>query len=207
MTRYWIIILLPTVMTVFKDYIKESTKYILYLFILFLLIVFVGLRDNVGGDWVIYYAYLQEFGPNSSTRTFEEILNADLIFLQNPNVPYGNSYSEDEIRNICSITDKIIALDDVYFGFNVPDYLPLIDEYNNLVIMRSFSKAFGLASIRLGYIMSQEHNIKYISNNRNGYETNLLSLQTAHYFINHEEIKDEYQEYFTFNFSPMNVGL
>ena len=139
--------------------------------------------------------------------------NADLIFLQNPNVPYGNSYSEDEIRNICSNTDKIIALDDVYFGFNVPDYLPLIDEYNNLVIMRSFSKAFGLASIRLGYIMSQEHNIKYISNNRNGYETNLLSLQTAHYFINHEEIKDEYvqemnkgRDYLIEELNKMNVS-
>jgi len=119
--------------------------------------------------------------------------NADIIFLQNPNIPYGTTYSEDQIRKICLLNSmKLIVLDDVYFEFNMPDHLWLIDEIKNLVIMRSFSKAFGLASIRLGYIVSNEENIKFISNNRNGYETNLLSLQTAHYFIRNESIKNNY---------------
>jgi len=127
------------------------------------------------------------------------IEESDVIFLQNPNIPYGTTYNEQEIRKICSETDKIVALDDVYFGFNMPDYISLIDEYENLIIMRSFSKAFGLASIRLGYIISNKKNIRYMCNNRNGYETNLLSLQTAHYFIRNESIKDDYV-------SQMNIG-
>ena len=56
-------------------------------------------------------------------------------------------------------------------------------------------------------------NSGYISNNRNGYETNLLSLQTAHYFINHEEIKDEYvqemnkgRDYLIEELNKMNVS-
>jgi len=68
----------------------------------------------------------------------------------------------------------------------------LIDKYDNFFIMRSFSKAFGLASIRLGYVMSNKKNINYIFKNRNGYETNLISLQIAKYFIDNEHIVRDY---------------
>tara|TARA_B100001029_G_C15064017_1_gene461725 strand:- start:9619 stop:10572 length:954 start_codon:yes stop_codon:yes gene_type:complete len=137
--------------------------------------------------YAMYDIYRQIYNLKLSSKE-----NSDVIFLQNPNIPYGTTYTEKEIRKICSETNSIVALDDVYFGFNMPDYISLINEYENLIIMRSFSKAFGLASIRLGYVISNEKHINFLSNNRNGYETNLLSLQTAHYFIENEHFKNEY---------------
>lgn len=137
--------------------------------------------------YAMYDVYRQIYNLKLSSKE-----KSDVIFLQNPNIPYGTTYTEKEIRKICSETNNIVALDDVYFGFNMPDYISLVDEYENLIIMRSFSKAFGLASIRLGYVVSNKKNIRFLSNNRNGYETNLLSLQTAHYFIKNEHFKNEY---------------
>ena len=147
-------------------------------------------QNNVYYDtptYAMYDIYRQIYNLKLSSKE-----NSDVIFLQNPNIPYGTTYTEKEIRKICSETNSIVALDDVYFGFNMPDYISLINEYENLIIMRSFSKAFGLASIRLGYVISNEKHINFLSNNRNGYETNLLSLQTAHYFIENEHFKNEY---------------
>lgn len=118
---------------------------------------------------------------------------ADIIFLQNVCLPYGELLTKDYLEYLCyRYPEKPIVLDDVYFGFNVPDYINFINKYDNFFIMRSFSKAFGLASIRLGYIISNSKNISYVSNIRNGYETNLLSLQVAEYFINNIDIQQDY---------------
>jgi len=119
--------------------------------------------------------------------------NVKMIFLQNVMMPYGYVLDKDKLEKTCEkYKDIPVILDDVYFGFNVIDYIDLIDKYDNFFIMRSFSKAFGLASIRLGYVMSNKKNINYIFKNRNGYETNLISLQIAKYFIDNEHIVRDY---------------
>jgi len=147
--------------------------------------------------------------------THEFIDNLKMIFLQNVMMPYGYVLDKDKLEKTCEkYKDIPVILDDVYFGFNVDDYIDLIDKYDNLFIMRSFSKAFGLASIRLGYVMSNAKNIGYISKNRNGYETNLISLQIAKYFIDNSHLVHDYinevkisMKYFVENLKKLEIDF
>ncbi len=71
------------------------------------------------------------------------------IFLASPNNPTGNLASEAEIRALLS-TNALVVVDETYFEFCGESTLPLIDEFANLVVLRTFSKWAGLAGLRIG---------------------------------------------------------
>lgn len=71
------------------------------------------------------------------------------IFLASPNNPTGNVASEAQIRALLG-TGKIVVVDETYFEFCGQTTLPLLDEYPNLVVLRTFSKWAGLAGLRIG---------------------------------------------------------
>ncbi len=83
--------------------------------------------------------------------------NTRLIIVNNPNNPTSTSVSEAEVRMLMAAvpSDVVVLLDEAYFHFNTdPDAcvgLDLFEEYPNLVIARTFSKAYGLAGLRVGY--------------------------------------------------------
>jgi len=84
-----------------------------------------------------------------------------LVVLVNPNNPTGTSI---ERKDIVSILDKvkqsIVLIDEAYYDFTNDSCIDLIDDYPNLVILRSFSKAYGLGGLRLGYLISNSKNIE-----------------------------------------------
>jgi len=117
------------------------------------------------------------------------------VFLPNPNVPIEGILNLDQISEVakyCLKKNCFLIIDEVYYPFGGPTALPLLSQFENLIIMRSFSKAFGLAGIRLGYIVGNKKYIEYISKMRTGYETNTLSMAVANFFINHENIVYKY---------------
>ncbi len=81
-----------------------------------------------------------------------------IIFLCNPNNPTGTYWSEIKLRRFLDIIDgkQIVVLDEAYFEFvedmDYPDGMELIDDYPFLVVMRTFSKMYGLAALRIGYL-------------------------------------------------------
>lgn len=75
--------------------------------------------------------------------------NTKAIFLASPNNPTGNTASEQSIRALLS-TGKIVVVDETYYEFCGQTTLPLLDEYSNLVVLRTFSKWAGLAGLRIG---------------------------------------------------------
>ena len=77
--------------------------------------------------------------------------NTRLIFLCSPNNPSGNTVSEDEIRKILESANTMVFVDEAYADFSERSLLGLVREYDNLIIGRTFSKAFGLAGMRMGY--------------------------------------------------------
>ena len=79
-----------------------------------------------------------------------------MIFLCSPNNPTGNLVSEETVRSIAESTDGIIFLDEAYAEFAEKSLLKLVKEYDNLVVGRTLSKAFGLAGLRLGYAVAPE---------------------------------------------------
>jgi histidinol-phosphate aminotransferase len=76
-----------------------------------------------------------------------------LVYLASPNNPTGAVLSPDEIEHIARGTKALIVLDEAYQEFAAGSLRPLLDRLPNLVIIRTFSKAFALASIRLGWAM------------------------------------------------------
>jgi len=118
-----------------------------------------------------------------------------LVFLPNPNVPIEGTVELKKIKfliEVCKKNNAMLVLDEVYYPFGNITGIKLINEFNNLFIMRSFSKAFGLASIRLGYLVGTADNIDYVSKTRTGYESNSFSTEAAAFFIDNESIVLDY---------------
>lgn len=118
-----------------------------------------------------------------------------IFFLPNPNIPIEGTLQLKTIASIanhCHKNKTFLAIDEVYFGFGGPTAINLINRFKNIFILRSFSKAFGLAGIRIGYIVGDKEKIDYISKVRTGYETNTLSMQVAEFFIEHYNLIEDY---------------
>jgi len=79
-----------------------------------------------------------------------------IVFICSPNNPTGNLIPEKDLRSIVESTDAIVFLDEAYAEFSDQNFLSLAAEYENLVVGRTLSKAFGLAGMRLGYALMPE---------------------------------------------------
>lgn len=76
-----------------------------------------------------------------------------VLIVTSPNNPVGNSIQYEQLETLLiSNPESIIILDGVYSEFSKTDYTPLVNKYDNLMILRSFSKAFPVAGLRLGYL-------------------------------------------------------
>lgn len=94
-------------------------------------------------DFVLdkYIATLKEVAPK-------------VAFLTNPHSPSGRLMSEDDIRAVCKVAGDgtLVVLDEAYIHFSrTPGSMALTREFPNLIVLRTFSKAFGLAGLRLGF--------------------------------------------------------
>lgn len=79
-----------------------------------------------------------------------------MVFLCSPNNPTGNIMPEERVRKVLESTDAIVFLDEAYVEFANRSLIDLVKEYDNLVVGRTMSKAFGLAGMRLGYAVAPE---------------------------------------------------
>lgn len=78
----------------------------------------------------------------------------EMIFLSSPNNPTGNAAAEETVRSVLESSDAIVFLDEAYVEFSKANQAHLLEEHQNLVVGRTLSKAFGLASLRLGYALA-----------------------------------------------------
>lgn len=93
-------------------------------------------------------------GERIDTKALKGLLNEDcVVFLPNPNNPTGHLFEDEEIFWLLS-TKALLVLDEAYYEFSGKTFAPLIEQFQNLAILRTFSKAFSLASQRIGYIVA-----------------------------------------------------
>jgi len=91
-----------------------------------------------------------------------------LVYLCNPNNPTGTLYRFDDLKSIIvRHNDIMFIVDEAYYEFDGITCKDLVIEYDNLIISRTFSKAFALASFRIGYAISSKTNIELLSKVRN----------------------------------------
>ena len=114
----------------------------------------------------------------------EEILDlmedekVKLIIFSNPNNPTGIFTEIEDVEKILKkAEEKDIAVlhDEAYFEFSGTTAKDLVDKYDNLYIMRTFAKAFGLVSTRVGYLISQTKNIRELLKIRGPYDVNMFA--------------------------------
>jgi histidinol-phosphate aminotransferase len=118
-----------------------------------------------------------------------------IFFLPNPNQPIEDNISINQLDFMAQKLNKINCLffiDEAYFLFGQKTALPLLKKYKNIIIARTFSKGFGLPSIRLGYLVSNHHLISILSKKRFAHETNSLSAYFANYFLKNFQICKKY---------------
>lgn len=113
-----------------------------------------------------------------------------LLILPNPGQPVDACFGLDNLREIaerCRQIGAMLAIDEAYFGFGAPTALPLIEEFENVVVLRTFSKAFGGASLRVGYAMGSEAAIRPLDACRQSGEVSGPSMHAATVLMDHYE--------------------
>ncbi|HSR49685.1 MAG TPA: histidinol-phosphate transaminase [Acidobacteriota bacterium] len=102
--------------------------------------------------------------------------DAKVAFLCSPNNPTGNLLEADEILKLCRDWGKIVVLDEAYVEFaEKPSMASWVSQHPNLVILRTLSKAFGRAAIRLGYALASPPVIEYFRKVKAPYNLNALA--------------------------------
>ena len=113
----------------------------------------------------------------------EETLNlisdeVKLVILCNPNNPLGSAIPIEKVEKVLEKAkekETAVLHDEAYFEFAGITCKDLIEEYDNLYIMRTFAKAFGLVATRAGYLISQEKNIQELLKIRGPYDINMFA--------------------------------
>lgn len=110
-----------------------------------------------------------------------------LLFICSPNNPTGNDINVDDIRHALDIFPGIVVVDEAYQDFSdAPSTVSLLDDYENLVVLRTFSKAWGLANIRIGMACADERIIEVFNNIKYPYNISGIAQETALEALNHQ---------------------
>ena len=133
-------------------------------------------------------------------ETFFSDESLKLVFICSPNNPTGNCINHDDIEYIIRNFKGMVLLDEAYMDFcNGYSFIDKIRQYPNLIVMRTFSKAFGLAAVRIGIAYSDPAVIQYFNKTKPPYNISAINQEAAFRrllngdsFINHVlEIKNE----------------
>ena len=142
-------------------------------------------------------ALILEYNDNfkiDKEKLYSNLNSIKVFFLPNPS-HIEDIFDETEIENICKILKNnkgYLVVDETYYGFGSDSMIELINSIENIFIIRSFSKTFGLPSIRVGCLIGNEKNMKIISNYRAAYEISYPSLKIAEYFLDNIDIVNNY---------------
>ena len=120
-------------------------------------------------------------------------VNTKVIFLCSPNNPTGNLLSETQIEKILKGFDGIVVIDEAYIDFSdKPSWLTKLKKYPQLVILQTFSKAWGLAAARCGMAFASEEIISFFNKVKYPYNINILTQKLILEKLEQVEIKNNW---------------
>ncbi len=120
--------------------------------------------------------------------------NTRVVVLINPNNPVGNVYSEEDLDRIVAKArekEAVVIIDEAYHYFYPNTFLKRIEKDDNVIVLRTFSKLFSLAAVRLGVIISNPEIIRYVTNGRLTFDTNSIALLFGERILDHPEMVEE----------------
>lgn len=119
--------------------------------------------------------------------------NTKLVFLCSPNNPTGNSFDKNALIKVIKGFTGLIILDEAYIDF-VPEksFLQDLNNYKNLIILQTFSKAWGMAGIRLGMAFAAPEIIKILNKIKYPYNINILTQKKALELLDNSDKKNNW---------------
>ena len=106
--------------------------------------------------------------------------NLKLIFICSPNNPTGNCMNLSDVEDIIRDFRGIVVVDEAYIDFSdKPSFIKMVEKYPTLIVMQTFSKAFGLASVRVGMAFSNKDIIKYFNKMKPPYNISTINQKAA----------------------------
>ncbi|PXV63337.1 histidinol-phosphate aminotransferase [Dysgonomonas alginatilytica] len=177
-----------------------------------------SIADEVNGKTIMYPLYEDgyDFKYNiPEIKKIAEAENPDIVLLASPNNPTGNSLSVDEMKDIISSLgkDTIVVIDEAYTSFANKDitYISkLIKEFPNLLIIRTFSKFYGLPGLRLGYGFMGDglkkftnFSTMYLGYNKLTEKLGIAALQSTEYYNANAEKMQQDKELYKTGLNPI----
>ncbi|MBZ9729236.1 histidinol-phosphate transaminase [Salegentibacter sp. JZCK2] len=134
-----------------------------------------------------------DFEPNVDEILNSVDQNTKMVFLCSPNNPTGNSFSEEKILKILKNFNGLVVIDEAYIDFSAKEsWLNKLEEYPNLVVTQTLSKAYGMAGIRLGICYGSVEIIGILNKIKPPYNVNeLTQLRALDRVLNIEKVNSE----------------
>jgi histidinol-phosphate aminotransferase len=115
------------------------------------------------------------------------------ILISNPNNPTGTATGVSELKQILARAPQAaVLIDEAYYEFCGITALPLIKNYPNLFVSRTFSKVYGMAAMRIGCLFSQAANVQYLHKAQSPYSVNMLAALAAEAAVQDTEFVGNY---------------
>ena len=136
---------------------------------------------------------VENFQPNVKEIIKGQDAKTKLLFLCSPNNPTANSFDANKIETLIKEFNGIVVIDEAYIDFSIEDsWLCRLDEFPNLIVTQTLSKAYGLASIRLGICYASKEIISVLNKIKPPYNVNQLTQDVAlQSLLNQEKVKNE----------------
>jgi len=148
---------------------------------------------NTNAIKLVKIPLVENFQPNVKEIIKGQDAKTKLLFLCSPNNPTANSFDANKIETLIKEFNGIVVIDEAYIDFSIEDsWLCRLDEFPNLIVTQTLSKAYGLASIRLGICYASKEIISILNKIKPPYNVNQLTQDVAlQSLFNQEKVKNE----------------
>ena len=148
---------------------------------------------NINAIELVKIPLVENFQPNVKEIVKCQDAKTKVLFLCSPNNPTANSFNASKIETLIKEFNGIVVIDEAYIDFSIEDsWLCRLDEFPNLIVTQTLSKAYGLASIRLGICYASKEIISILNKIKPPYNVNQLTQDVAlQSLLNQEKVKNE----------------
>ena len=147
---------------------------------------------NTNAIELVKIPLVENFQPNIKEVVKVQDAKTKVLFLCSPNNPTANSFDASSIETLLKEFNGIVVIDEAYIDFSIEDsWLGRLDEFPNLIVTQTLSKAYGLAAIRLGICYASKEIISILNKIKPPYNVNQLTQDVAlQSLLNQEKVKN-----------------
>ena len=138
-----------------------------------------GFATQVVGGSPVHIQRTPEFGLDLEALLAQITPQTKVLFIANPNNPTGNLVPRELLVEILERLDCLVVVDECYYEICQQTVVDLIDRYPHLIILRSLSKSFGLAGLRVGYALANATLVDYLYRAAQLFPVNTLAIAAA----------------------------